>query len=641
MSAETVRQEIEEVRRLKELLSQEKAADFEYHRDRIKRFTPVERRKQGYAWLPVEVVKTGYMVGERISVTVARTKNPNERHLFRAGAPVLLTPDLTLEHDQTGAQGVVHFVKRNEMRIILNTNRWPEWLHDGLLAVELLFDERTYLQMEAALDVLERSRQGRIAELRAILYGNDKARWKTKQPVMIDALNQSQCEAIQSIVAAEDVAIVHGPPGTGKTTTLVHAIKELTKIEKSILVCAPSNAAVDVLTERIAETGLNVVRLGNISRVDERLLKHTLDQQISDHPESSRIKKVRQEAEESFRMAGKFKRKFGAQQRNERQQHYREARQLLDWARHLEDQLVEDIISSAHVICCTLINSTHKLIKQEKFHTVVIDEAGQALEPACWIPILRTRRVIMAGDPYQLPPTIKSNAAARAGLNISLLEKAMKHVPSSLLKVQYRMNAEIMGLSNKWFYDGQLQAHESVATHRLFDGDEQPFEFVDTAGCGFEESINEKYLSRYNQDEANLLREHLLELAKKLGEHEPAPSIAILTPYREQAKVLRDLIDELDESELGCLKPVINTIDAFQGQERDIIYISLVRSNTKGEVGFLKDYRRMNVALTRARKKLIVIGDSATLGQDDFYSMCIDYVESISGYRSAWEYMSA
>ncbi|MBL7796848.1 MAG: AAA family ATPase [Saprospiraceae bacterium] len=523
--------------------------------------------------------------------------------------------------------------------------------------------------------------------------------------------------------------MIHGPPGTGKTTTLVAAIRLLCQRENTVLVTAPSNTAADLLTERLADSGLNVVRVGNISRVDDKVLEHTLDAILANHPESKNIKKVKIQAAEYRRQARRYKRSFGHEERREREHLKSQARELEAWANDLEDRLVDQVLTSANAITCTLVGAAHPLLDKRKFRTCIIDEAAQALEPACWIPIAKCSRVVLAGDPFQLPPTVKSLDAARAGLSVTLIERCIELLSDrvNLLTVQYRMHQAIMDFSNRYFYGGALVAHESVAGRVLhptpnpspggegglpsvpadYSGtvnfqtsqlEELPatrdvtplppgggvgggvVTFIDTAGCGFDERLQEssgslhRALSRYNPEEALLVREHLLQLLHQLsGEqamaphnegsspHEIAlPSIGILSPYREQVTYLEQIFQE-DPHFAHLLKtrnqkpafakasadkpsnpePVltINTIDGFQGQERDVIYISLVRSNTKHEIGFLQDYRRMNVAMTRARMALIVVGDSATIGSNKFYQAFLDYCAERGEYKTGWEFM--
>lgn len=623
---------------LREMVQMEKQEDFEQHREKILKLPLDKRVSEGYSWYPVVVSKSGYALGDRAYVIIERTgeEQPDQ---FRAGKTVsLFTQQPEARHPEKN--GVIQFVHRKRMKIILNSSDLPDWLGMGQIGVNLMFDERTYLEMDKALVQLMKAKGNRLAELRDVLFGKQAALFApTPHTFSIPNLNESQNAAVNQIAAARDVAVIHGPPGTGKTTTLVQAIKILVQEESTVLVTAPSNTAVDVLTERIADAGMNVVRIGNISRVDESILSHTLDWQISNHPDSKHIKKVKIEAAELRRQAKRFKRNFGAEERRNRGEMFREAGQLNAWARQLEDRLLDHILSSAQVITCTLVGAANEVLQKRHFRTVLIDEAAQALEPACWIPITKASRVVLAGDPFQLPPTVKSRAAEKAGLNITLIEKCLQRLEhTSLLKVQYRMNAIIMGFSNQHFYDNALQAAESVKDHRLAIPDNHPLVFIDTAGCGFDEKLQLAYLSRYNPEEFLILREHLYALIKEFREMEmEIPEIAVISPYREQVKYMDTAISE--DPELAELPLTINTIDGFQGQESDVVYISLVRSNAKGEIGFLKDYRRMNVAMTRARRQLIVIGDSATIGHDDFYTEFLEYAEKHGEYRTAWEFM--
>ncbi|MEY4927836.1 MAG: hypothetical protein RI894_2272, partial [Bacteroidota bacterium] len=458
----------------------------------------------------------------------------------------------------------------------------------------------------------------------------------------ISFLNDSQNDALRKVVSSLDVAVIHGPPGTGKTTTLVQAIKMLAEQQRSktILVCAPSNSATDLLTERLAAAQLHVTRVGNVSRVDADLLQYTLDSQLASHPEAKHIKRVRIEAAQARREANRFRRNFGAQERDDRRSLQDEARSLAAWARDLEDKLVEEVLSNSQVITCTLTGAANPLIRNRKFEVVVIDEGAQALEAATWIPIRLANRVVLAGDPLQLPPTVKSIKAQRDGLNITLLEKCIKRFEPqnvALLRTQYRMNEVIMGFSNAYFYENKLLAAESVAKQTLPIWGRKPFVFIDTVGCGFEEEQTNEQQSRFNSGEFGIMREHLYKLIDAYN-GAPLPPIGIISPYKEQVNYITEHLR--DDELLAPLDITVSTVDGFQGQEAEIIYISLVRSNDAGEIGFLNDFRRMNVALTRAKRKLIVIGDSGTLANHLFYQKFLDYVEKTDSYHSAWEWMA-
>ena len=616
----------------------EKKADFEAYKNIIAKLPLDERKKQGYTWHPLNIVKSGYTIGERSFVIVEKTSETEAPRQFRSGKTVRLFT-LTPGAYKPERIGVINYVKDKKMKIVLNAKDLPDWLNDGNLGVDLQFDERTYLEMEKALKKVMKASRDRLAELRGILINKFEARFLKIAPITLPILNDSQNSAVNQILSAQDIAVIHGPPGTGKTTTIVQAIKQLVKTENTVLVCASSNAAVDLLTEKIAEQNLSIVRIGNISRVDDNIIQHTLEAQIAAHPDSKNIKKVKVKAADARKKASRFKRKFGGKERMERNDLYKEARELAAWANQLEDRLIDQLLDGAQVITCTLVGATQRVLDKRNFKTLFIDEAAQALEPACWIPISKASKVVLTGDPFQLPPTVKAEKSKKEGLNVTLLEKNLNFLPQiSFLNVQYRMNQAIMEFSNQQFYNGELIADESVQSHRLAIDEGKATLFIDTAGCGFEEKVNPEFQSRYNPDEFQILCEHLYLLSAAYEEKETQlPSIGIISPYREQVIHMRKIIE--DDERLADLKLSINTIDAFQGQERDLIYISLVRSNGKGEIGFLKDYRRMNVAMTRARKKLIVIGDSATIGIDKFYGAFLDYCDGMGEYKTAWEYM--
>jgi superfamily I DNA and/or RNA helicase len=653
--------------RLLELLRQEKEEDLKQFLQAVREKPLSERVEQGYTWYPLNVLQTGFALSEKAFVVVERTTRLNEPHQLRAGQSVLFfTNQDHVTHPEK--QGVINYVERNRMKIILNSRDVPDWIGLGQLGVDLMFDDRSYAEMEKALLLVMQAKGNRLAELRDILTARRGVPLQEKTVFQMPddgpGLNASQHAAVKAILDARDVAVIHGPPGTGKTTTLVAAIRLLCERESTVLVTAPSNTAADLLTERLAEQGLNVVRVGNISRVEEHILQHTLDAILGKHPESKHIKKVKMEAAEMRRQSRRYKRSFNAEDRRERDHLKDQARELEAWARTLEDRLVEEILTNAQAITCTLVGAAHPLLERFRFRTCVIDEAAQALEPAAWIPISKSSKVILAGDPFQLPPTVKSMDAARNGLAITLIERCLDTIPDSvhLLTMQYRMNRAIMGFSNQYFYGGALEAHSSVADRDLQSiqvplSGSDPVVFIDTAGTGFEEKANvsksgnsSRSLSKFNPEEALLVREHLL----KLLEHFPEgnyPSVGILSPYREQVNFLEQML--ADDARLSGLmaqkkggtfaaglQPLtVNTIDGFQGQERDVIYLSLVRSNPKNEIGFLSDYRRMNVAMTRARMLLVVIGDSATIGQNKFYESFLAYCDKHGAYQTAWEYM--
>jgi len=626
-----------ELETLQALLKLEKEEDFEQYRRKMEQLPLDQRRKEGYAWFPLQIVQKGYAIGERAFVVVERTVLKGAEHQFRAGKSVSFRT-LAAGAQNPERNGVVYFVDKDRMKIILHARDLPDWLDSGQLIVEISFDERTYQEMEKALAKVAAVKKGRLAELRAVLLGGKAAAYSSVAPNLdIPGLNPSQVEAVRHIFSALDIAVVHGPPGTGKTTTLVQAIRLLTETEHTVLVTAPSNTAVDLLTERLVLEGLEVVRVGNISRVDESLLNHTLDALVANHPESKNIRKVKIQAADLRRQANRYHRHFGYEERQEKKRLIDESNELSAWANQLENRLIEQILDAAQVITCTLVGAAHPVLENRSFRTAVIDEAAQALEPASWIPITKASRIVLTGDPFQLPPTIKSAEAQRRGFNVTLMEKCLERVPEvRLLNVQYRMHESIMGFSNRYFYSDKLQAAPEVQHHLLPIEHNQPLVFIDTAGCGFEEKIHPAYQSRSNPDEYRIIREHLYQLTGALLEKE-RPSIAVISPYREQALYIQKQL--ADDATLSGWNIAANTIDGFQGQEKDVIYISLVRSNPKGEIGFLQDYRRMNVAMTRAKKLLVVVGDSATISRSPFYNALLEYCETAGAYQTAWEYM--
>jgi predicted DNA helicase len=421
----------------------------------------------------------------------------------------------------------------------------------------------------------------------------------------------------------------------------VQAITQVLVDEKQVLVCAPSNAAVDLLTDKLSEQGLSVLRIGHPARVTEQSLSKTLDAKIADHPSYKELRALRKKMEQLKSEALKFKRNYGYHEKQQRKLLLQESKTLRTDADLLEFYIVTDLLQTTQAICCTLVGSSHPVLRGKKFQTAFIDEAAQALEPASWIPILRSHRVIFAGDHQQLPPTIKSNEAAKLGLAVTLFEKGIERHPklSAMLKVQYRMHDAIMKFSSVYFYKGELVAHDSVKS-ALLAHDESPVEFIDTAGCGYNEQQDPETLSRYNEEEARLLIKQVETLIEHIGLHEWVSediTLGIITPYRAQVDHLNKLAESSELLQSIKQLMTINTVDAFQGQEREVIAISFVRSNDKSEVGFLGDIRRTNVAMTRARKKLIMIGDSATLGAHPFYTELLDYVQQGEFYKSAFE----
>ena len=617
---------MDELGKLANVLRIEQREDYNLHDAWLKRSSISERKKNGITWFPLRITETGFGLGAYPFLVVERNPSDRLNHQFQSAAPVSLFSAAD-GNEQLSINGTVGYVDDQRMKITFFCDEMPDWIDDGKLGVNLLFDSRTYDEMFKALNVLINLEKGRLKKLRDVILGYDRPTVKKIDFISSARLNESQNAAMNGILAADDIAVVHGPPGTGKTTTLVESVVQLLREEKQVMVCAPSNAATDHLAKSLYARGLKVVRIGNLAKVESDNTALTLDVLIQQEKDFKQIRELKKRAIELRKMGGKYKRNFGREESEQRKLIFNEAKNLSKEARELENYLVEKVLGDAQVIACTLIGSSSDYLQGRKFSTVIIDEAGQGIEPAVWVPILKADKVVMAGDPYQLPPTVKSVDAERQGLSVTLLEKAIqRHDAVFLLRTQYRMNTLIMEFSNRKFYHGQLEAHPSVAEWHI-ESSPQVVEFVDTAGCGFEEQASEESSSRCNPEEVRLLRLHFDQLAP-----DTSLSVGVISPYRAQVELLQETFADVSQVS-------VNTIDSFQGQERDVIYMSLVRSNPKSEIGFLKDYRRMNVAMTRARKKLVIIGDSATLGNDRFYGDFLSYAEEIGAYKSAWEYL--
>lgn len=634
---------IDDLQKTLELIRMERIADLEYYRQKVLLRSLHQRTEDGVTWYPVRLKRDYIGTGERLTIEIERTNHIDKPHAFQSGKSVSVFSNASGKPEKEHVNGVVNFVKENTMVITINGDEFPEWLEDGGLGVDVMFDEMTYKEMEFAMNSVIKAEDSRVAELREILLGSLEPTFTTKRQFDFTSplLNDSQIAALKKVNAADSIAFIHGPPGTGKTTTLVQAIAMAVREEGQVLVSAPSNAAVDLLAEKLGDIGLNVLRIGHPARVTEQALSKTLDARIAAHSNYPELKDLRKKMEQVKAAAFKYKKNFGYHQKQERRMLMQESKLLKADADMLEFYIVNDLLNKSDVICCTLVGASHPVLKGRKYKTAFIDEAAQALEPACWIPMLRTQRVVFAGDHCQLPPTIKSAEAAKSGLAVTLFEKGIEKHPemSSLLQVQYRMNENIMEFPSKWFYENKLVAHDSVKSGVLRPY-ETPFDFIDTAGCGYEEKQDPETLSRFNEEEAVLTIRIVEKLIEEIGANDWTTeqiSIGMITPYRAQVDHLQKLADASPSIETIGKLMTINTVDAFQGQERDVIVISLVRSNGKGEVGFLADIRRTNVAMTRARKKLIVIGDSATLGSHPFYLELIEFVQGKGFYKSAFE----
>jgi len=642
-----VQDELRHVRALLQLEQKEEQAQFKLKNASA---SIKERRRRGLTWYPVNITQEDIGFGGKVVLELERPAHRQDLHLFQVGASAAVFSNAPgySGPDRPVISGVVTSVRRNKLLLATTKDTLPDWVMDrSALGIDLTFDEVSYREMSQALSAVIGAHGNRLAELRDVLLGAKLASFreqKTDDLFYPSPLNDSQLAAVRHVVSAQDVAIIHGPPGTGKTTTLVQTILETIRRERRVLVCAPSNTAVDLLTEKLAERGVNVIRLGNPSRVSDLLLKHTLDAGVMAHASYAKMHAMRQTAEQHRDMASEHVRNFGFEERQHRQWLREEARTLRQAADDLERFMTEDVLESVQVITCTLVGASHRHIRHLSFETVFIDEAAQALEPGCWIPIAKGQRLVLAGDHHQLPPTVKSEKAAREGLRETLFEKCIQRQPDTarMLTMQYRMHAHIMGFSSEKFYGGQLVPHPSVRHANLAAYDPRfafdlPVEFIDTAGCEYHEVAIPESRSTANPEEAHLLLERLARLLAPCNstEHDQRPlTIGVIAPYRAQINYLKDAIE--DSAVLNDLllqrRLSVGTVDSFQGQERDIIAITLTRSNNQGEIGFLSDIRRMNVGMTRARRKLLLVGDSSTLCCHPFFVELLAYVKRMGGY---------
>ncbi|CAN5221462.1 AAA domain-containing protein [soil metagenome] len=507
---------------------------------------------------------------------------------------------------------------------------------DAAWRLNLSSDEVSRLRQQEALRRAAAATKDRLTELRTVLLGEREPEWNEPTPITIAShLNAPQQDAVRFALAAKDVAIIHGPPGTGKTTTVVELIRQAVARGERVLACAPSNHAVDNLLQKLLAVGEEPVRIGHPARVDAALRERALDLLVEKHADAKQARKFIKEATTLFRQADKWTKEKPLP--GEKHSQRKEARDLLQEARKFEALAAEKILEDARIVCGTLTGLTSDVLGQRQYDLAVIDEACQATEPACWLPLLRCNRVVLAGDHCQLPPTVISPEAVEEGLAISLMERmvALNPAMAKLLSVQYRMHEAIMAFSNAEFYESALIADASVAMHRLIDLENvtanevtaTPLRFIDTAGASYDEELEKESSSRRNPQEAALAVKYARQL---LDAGIPAASIGVITPYRAQVRLLRDLFADVPDLE-------VDSVDGFQGREKEAIIISLVRSNVKGEIGFLADTRRTNVAFTRARRSVIVIGDSATLASDPFYQRMIESFESRDALKSVWE----
>lgn len=593
----------------------------------------VERKvRRGDAWFPVSIGRSYYNSLNQMVVEVMRQPGSDIEHNFEAGRPVCF---FTIRNDMGTAvakntkagsklqylsfTATVSYAEQDRMVVALpDSGRIVDLQRQDALGVQLFFDETSYRLMFEALDRVIRARSGRLADLRDIFYTKAPASRYTFDAMRFPWLNASQEKAVNEVLWAKDVAVVHGPPGTGKTTTLVEAIFETLRRESQVLVCAQSNMAVDWISEKLVDRGINVLRIGNPTRVNDKMLSFTYERRFEAHPDYPQLWSIRKAIREL------------RQQRKHADSWHQKMDRLKSRATELELRIRSSLFGEARVIASTLTGAANRVLEGEKYSTLFIDEAAQALEAACWIAIRKAGRVILAGDHCQLPPTVKSIMALKGGLGNTLMERIVENKPETvtLLKMQYRMNEQIMKFSSEWFYHGMVESAPTVSHRGILDYD-TPMMWIDTAECdGKEEFVGENF-GRINRAEAELTLQTLQQYLEKIGKQrilEESIDVGIISPYRAQVQLLRK---ELRKREF--FRPyrhllTVNTVDGFQGQERDIILISLVRSNDGGDIGFLRDLRRMNVAITRARMKLIILGSSETMTSHPFYKKLYEYV---------------
>ncbi len=623
--------------RLLEAIEVERKAEEDFFRRLSSSKSVKERIVAGILWQPVVINKQHYTVGEHVELELvpATSSASKVTNNFRVGASAVL---YIQKDERIEFRGAISYANRKKVRIILSADviAKEHLLKGGVLGIELIHDDRSYQVMKDSIKSVMAIKEGPLLTIKKIIDQQCTDQYHEKVQLMYrdNHLNDSQQAAVTGSVGASVLSVIHGPPGTGKTTTLVELVRHIVSRQNKVLVTAPSNGAVDLLTKRLHEAGVNVVRIGNVTRIGDSIADLCLDEQIRNHRDWQHIKQVKIEAEAAHKEAGKFKRKFGSQERINRGLMYKEARQLKNWARDLEDKLVEQVLHQAQVICATLIGCAHKSISDLHFDVAVIDEASQALEPESWTAMMRADKVVMAGDHHQLPPTVKSNRAKELGFEKTVLNRLTDYMLQTyLLNTQYRMHPHILGFSNELFYNRQLKTAPEVLI-RENPHFKEPLVYIDTSGCGFDEEVNPETLSKSNRQEYLIIREHILSIMDDLN----GQSIGIISPYKDQVRVIRREIEQ--DEQLRAMNIEVNSIDGFQGQARDVIYLSLVRSNDRGELGFLTDYRRLNVAMTRARHKLVVIGDMATLGVDKRYLQLAEHIEAHGIYQSAWEYMA-
>lgn len=688
---------MEQISPIQALLQQRTLLQLEYYTEKeaFRKLTEqmgMQRKvKRGDAWFPLQVGKSFYNSLNQTAIEVFRTSDQDIEHNFEFGRPVMffMVKKIGKNESQGNAAlqqsgnpsdanqkvqisnlkvqsikyfsftGTVSYVDGDRMVVTVPDSAPLLELQQSTdpIGVQLSFDETSYKLMFEALDRVMKAKNNRLAYLRDLFYSHQKAGRFSFEPMKFPWLNPTQERAVNEVLWAKDVAIVHGPPGTGKTTTLVEAINETLMRESQVLVCAQSNMAVDWISEKLVDRGINVLRIGNPTRVNDKMLGFTYERRFESHADYPQLWAIRKAIRELRK-----NRKKGSEN------YHQKMDRLKSRAAEIELRINAELFGEARVIACTLVGSAHHLLEGMKFGTLFIDEAAQALEAACWIPMKRASRVILAGDHCQLPPTVKSIAALRAGLGKTLMERIAENKPEvvTLLKIQYRMNDEIMRFSSDWFYGGKVESAPQIKYRSVLDYD-HPITWIDTSNeenqitiegedapedsastassvsaanqnsdLNFKEQFVGESFGRINKAEAELTLLTLAEYFTKIGKQrvlEERIDVGIISPYRAQVQYLKKLIKKYEFFKPYRRLISVNTVDGFQGQERDVILISLVRSNDEGQIGFLKDLRRMNVAMTRARMKLIILGNKDTMTKHPFYKKLWEYVEAINNYE--------
>lgn len=688
---------MEQISPIQALLQQRTLLQLEYYTEKeaFRKLTEqmgMQRKvKRGDAWFPLQVGKSFYNSLNQTAIEVFRTSDQDIEHNFEFGRPVMFfmvkkmgknenQGNTALQQPENASDanhkvqnsnlkgqsikyfsftGTVSYVDGDRMVVTVPDSAPLLELQQSTdpIGVQLSFDETSYKLMFEALDRVMKAKNNRLAYLRDLFYSHQKAGRFSFEPMKFPWLNPTQERAVNEVLWAKDVAIVHGPPGTGKTTTLVEAINETLMRESQVLVCAQSNMAVDWISEKLVDRGINVLRIGNPTRVNDKMLGFTYERRFESHTDYPQLWAIRKAIRELRK-----NRKKGSEN------YHQKMDRLKSRAAEIELRINAELFGEARVIACTLVGSAHHLLEGMKFGTLFIDEAAQALEAACWIPMKRASRVILAGDHCQLPPTVKSIAALRAGLGKTLMERIAENKPEvvTLLKIQYRMNDEIMRFSSDWFYGGKVESAPQIKYRSVLDYD-HPITWIDTSNeenqitiegedapedsastsssvsaanqnsdLNFKEQFVGESFGRINKAEAELTLLTLAEYFTKIGKQrvlEERIDVGIISPYRAQVQYLKKLIKKYEFFKPYRRLISVNTVDGFQGQERDVILISLVRSNDEGQIGFLKDLRRMNVAMTRARMKLIILGNKDTMTKHPFYKKLWEYVEAINNYE--------